>query len=218
MTHRSPLLTRRGAFAGLAAVFAAQAAPARAPLSRAKPKVITILGDSLTAGRGLAYRDSLPAQLQAELKRRGANVVVRGAGVSGDTSSGGLARVDFSVRGDTDLAIVALGANDLLQGLPPASMQRNLTAIVRRLKRRGIKVLLVTFRAPPIINQAYAAQYNAVFDNIARAEGVPLHRNFLQGVVGVPALNLSDRIHPNPRGIRIVASRLADSTLPALPK
>lgn len=208
------MIHRRAVFIGLAALAAPPAARARRTVPHSR--VVTILGDSLTAGRGLSYRDSLPAQLQAELIRRGAKVTVRGAGVSGDTSAGGLARVDFSVREDSDLVVVALGGNDLLRGLPPPGMERNLTQIVRRLKARGMRVVLVGVQAPAIINQAYAVQFNAVFDNVARAERVPLHRNLLQDVAGVPALNQPDRIHPNPRGVRIMAARLAPSVLTAL--
>lgn len=214
MTDRLPSPTRRGFFVGAAALFAAQAPVA--PRPAAQPVVITILGDSLTAGRGLSSGDTVAAQLQAELRRRGANVVVRGAGVGGDTTAGGLARVDFSVRPDTDLVIIELGANDLIQGLPPEAMERNLTAIVRKLKAKGMKVVLCTFRGPAIINQNYARRFNAVFDNVAQSEGVPLHRNFLQGVAGNPALNLPDRMHPNAWGVKIVVSRLADDVLPVL--
>lgn len=209
MNHARP--TRRALIAGAAALFAAPpdfAAPRR--------RVVTLLGDSITAGYGLPYRDSLPAQLQAELTRGGLNVRVRGAGVSGDTSAGGLARVDFSVPKETDLAVVALGGNDLLQGLTPVALQRNLARIVRRLKARRIRVLLVGLRAPAAINQAYARQFNAVFAAVARAEGVPLHPDLLAGVAGVAGLNQPDRIHPNARGVRTVAARLAVSVARAL--
>jgi acyl-CoA thioesterase I len=203
-------LSRRVFAAGAASLFAANATAAP------KPRVVTVLGDSITAGYGLPYRDSLPAQLQAELNRRGANVRVRGAGVSGDTSAAGLARVNFSVQQDTALAIVALGGNDLLQGLSPAAMQRNLTAIVRRLKAKRIRVLLAGLRAPAVINQAYARQFNAVFAAVARAEGVPLHSDLLGGVAGVAPLNQPDRIHPNARGVRVIVQRLAPAVLRAL--
>ncbi len=204
-------LTRRGAAAGLA-LFGLATGAHSAPAQR----VVTLLGDSITAGLGLSYRDSLPAQLQAELRRLGVNVRVRGAGVSGDTSAAGLARVDFSVRADTALCVVALGANDLLRGLPPAAMQRNLTAILRKLKRRRIPVVLAGIHAPSLINRAYAGQYNAAFRNVARAEGVALHPDLLAGVGGVAALNQPDGLHPNPRGVKLIASRLAPFVAGAL--
>jgi acyl-CoA thioesterase-1 len=197
-------LTRRAALAG--AVLAGVPSVSGAAAGRA---VVTLLGDSITAGYGLAYKDSLPAQLQAELARLGAPARVRGAGVSGDTSAAGLARADFSVLADTTLCIVALGGNDLLRGLPPAAMQRNLEAIVRKLKRRRITVLLAGVHAPAAVNQAYARQFNAVFPAVARAEGVPLYANLIAGVEGVPALNQADRIHPNARGVKVMAARLA---------
>ena len=146
----------------LAASLALAAAP-RSARAAAPPPVVTILGDSITAGRGLAAAQALPAQLQAALARRGVPASVRGAGVSGDTSADGLARVDFSVQGDTRLCVVALGGNDLLQGLPPAALRANLTAIVRRLKARHIAVLLCGLHAPGSLNAAYARQFNAAF-------------------------------------------------------
>ena len=204
-------LTRRGLGAGLLLLglpAAAQAAPGA--------RIVTLLGDSITAGYGLSYRDSLPAQLQGELRRLGVAARVRGAGVSGDTTAGGLARLDYSVQPDTQLCVVALGGNDLLRGLPPAAMQRNLAAIVRRLKRRRIPVILAGIEAPPVVNRTYARQFNAAFREVARAEGVALYPNLIAGVAGVEALNQPDRIHPNPRGVKVIASRLAPFVARAL--
>jgi acyl-CoA thioesterase I len=203
--------TRRGMAAGLA-LFAWAGGAHSAPRER----IVTLLGDSITAGYGLAYRDSLPAQLQGELKRLGVAARVRGAGVSGDTTAGGLARLDYSVRPDTSLCVVALGGNDLLRGLSPAAMRRNLAAIVRRLKRRKIPVVLAGIEAPAVVNRTYARQFNAVFREVARAEGVPLYPNLVAGVAGVEALNQPDRIHPNPRGVRVIAARLAPFVARAL--
>ena len=204
-------LTRRGALGGLALFASARGAHA-APGER----IVTLLGDSITAGYGLSYGDSLPAQLQGELRRLGVQARVRGAGVSGDTTAGGLARLDYSVRSDTQLCVVALGGNDLLRGLPPARMQANLTAIVRRLKRRKIPVVLAGVEAPSAVNRAYAALYNAVFRNVAKAEGVALYPNLVAGVAGVAALNQADRIHPNPKGVKVIAARLAPFVARAL--
>ena len=174
-----------------------------------KPPVITILGDSITAGYGLAAADALPAQLQAALARLGVRAQVRGAGVSGDTTAGGLARVDFSVQSDTALCVVALGGNDLLQGLEPRDMRANLSGLVRRLKARRIRVLLCGLRAPARLNAHYARHFNAAFPAVAKGAGVALYPDLLAGVELNGALNQRDGIHPNPQGVKIIAARLA---------
>ncbi len=171
--------------------------------------MITILGDSITAGYGLRAQDALPAQLQLALARLGVHAVVRGAGVSGDTTAGGLGRVDFSVQSDTTLCIVALGGNDLLQGLDPGGARANLEAIVRRLKARRIAVVLCGLQAPRRLNAGYARGFNAVFPAVARAQGVSLYPNLLAGVELTPGLNQGDGIHPNPQGVKVIAARLA---------
>jgi acyl-CoA thioesterase-1 len=178
--------------------------------------VVTILGDSITAGYGLRAADALPAQLQAALRRLGAPARVRGAGVSGDTSAGGLARIDFSVQPDTTLCVIALGGNDLLQGLEPAGMRANLEAIVRRLQRRRIAALLCGLRAPAGLNARFAREYNAVFPAVARATGVTLYADLLAGVARTPGLNQGDGLHPNARGVRIMAAGLAPLVARAL--
>jgi acyl-CoA thioesterase-1 len=124
--------------------------------------------------------------------------------------------VDFSVQGDTELCVVALGGNDLLQGLSPRAMQANLDRIVRRLKQRRIGVLLCGLYAPPIVNAGYARAFNAVFPAVASAERVPLYPDLLAGVRGIERLNQSDRIHPNAAGARIIAQRLAPHVARAL--
>ena len=174
-----------------------------------KGPIITILGDSITAGYGLAAADAFPAQLQGALQRLGVRAQVRGAGVSGDTTAAGLARVEFSVQPDTALCIVALGGNDLLQGLDPSAARANLEAIVRRLKARRIKVVLCGLKAPARLNAHYARDFDAVFPAVARKTGVRLYPNLLAGVEQTAALNQSDGIHPNPRGVRIMVARLA---------
>jgi acyl-CoA thioesterase-1 len=174
-----------------------------------RPRIVTVLGDSITAGYGLPAAAALPARLQAALARLGVAAIVRPAGVSGDTTAGGLARVDFSVQADTDLCLVALGGNDLLQGLDPADMKRNLTKIVERLKARHIRVLLAGHAAPAAIGAGYARDYNAVFPAVAKAEGVALYPDLLAGVGGHPALIQPDGIHPNAAGAALIAGRLA---------
>ncbi|WP_421932284.1 arylesterase [Phenylobacterium sp.] len=203
------MLTRRDLIAA-----AALAAPL--PVLAAARPVVTILGDSITAGFGLPASAAFPARLQAELARLGKTATIRAAGVSGDTTAGGLARVDFSVQRDTRLCIVALGGNDLLQGLKPSATRANLEAIVRRLKARKIKVLLAGLAAPPAIGGGYAREFNAVFPAVAKAQGVAFYPNLLAGVAGLTRLNQRDGIHPNAQGAALIAQRLAPVVARAL--
>ena len=168
--------------------------------------IVTVLGDSITAGYGLRAADAMPARLQALL---GPGVLVRAAGVSGDTSAGGLARVDFSVQPDTTLCIVALGANDLLQGLDPRQMEANLKAIVQRLKARRIKVVLAGASSPFAASAAYRKAFDGAFARVAAAEKVVLAPDVLKGISDNPALRQADGLHPNPDGAKLMASRLA---------
>ena len=179
-------------------------------------RVITILGDSITAGYGLPASAALPVQLQAQLRKLGSNALVRGAGVSGDTTAGGLARVDFSVQRDTDVCLVALGGNDLLQGIDPKRTQANLDKIVARLKARKISVVLAGLQPPPVIGRAYAQEFRAVFQTVAKTQRVALYPNLLAGVAQVPSLNQSDGFHPNARGVTVIAKALAPVLVKAL--
>ncbi len=197
-------------------LFALPLIAAAGPALAAPPRVVTVLGDSITAGYGLPAAQAVPAQLQLALRKLGFSVQVRAAGVSGDTTAGGLARVDFSVRKDTDLAVVALGANDLLQGQDPKRTRANLDGIIRKLKARRIGVLLTGISAPTEIGGGYARDFNAIFPGLARAHGVPLYPNLLDGVARRPALNQPDGIHPNARGAQIIAARLAPVVAKAL--
>ncbi len=181
-----------------------------------KPPVITVLGDSITAGLGLPARDAMPAQLQAALARRGVPAIVRAAGVSGDTSGGGLARVGFSVAGDTRLCVVALGGNDLLQGVEPAQTKTNLRGVLAKLKARNIGAVLVGVSAPPAIGATYAREFNALYPSLAREFSVPLYANILAGVGGDPALLQKDGIHPNAEGARRIGEALAPVVAKAL--
>jgi acyl-CoA thioesterase-1 len=205
-------LSRRAFIAGSLALCwttARAAAPGRA-------KVITMLGDSLTAGYGLPAADAIPARLEAELRRLGVKAVVRAAGVSGDTSADGLARVDFSVKGDTDLCLVVLGGNDLLQGVDPRAMKANLAAILARLKARHIRALLVGLKAPPTMGAGYARDFDAVVPAVARAAGVRAYPDLLGPVALDRALNQGDGVHPNPQGVKQVVARLAPAVVAAL--
>jgi len=197
-----PGQTRRGWLAGVLAGAGALAA------TRAPP-VVTLLGDSITAGFGLPAAAALPARLQAALSRLGAAARVRGAGVSGDTTADGLARVDFSVQGDTAVCVVALGGNDLLQGLDPRVTRANLEQVVRRLKARHIDVVLAGLTAPRAIGAGYARDFDSVFPAVARDTGAVLYPDLLAGVARNSALNQADGIHPNPAGVNIIAARLA---------
>lgn len=186
------------------------------PSFAARPVVITMLGDSITAGYGLPGKAALPNQLHEALSRMGIANVVRAAGVSGDTTAGGLGRVDFSVQKDTDLAIVALGGNDLLQGLDPRRTRANLDGIVKKLKARRIPVLLAGIAAPTEVGGGYARDFNAVFTGLAKVHGVPLYPNLIDGVARKRELNQPDGIHPNARGVQVITARLAPVVAKAL--
>lgn len=179
-------------------------------IGRAAPDlpVVTLLGDSISAGYGLRAADALPTRLERELHRLGRAVRVVGAGVDGDTTSAGLARVDRDVPDHTDLCVVALGANDLMQARSPASIAADLDAILVRLAARAIPILLCGMRAPPWLMD-YAPRFDAVFASVARRQRVPLYPFLLEGVALDPRFNLPDRIHPNAAGVEIIARGLA---------
>jgi acyl-CoA thioesterase-1 len=198
---------RRGLVLGIAA-------SAASPAFAARKRVVTILGDSITAGLGLPAAAALPAQLGLALARLGTPVVVRGAGVSGDTTGDGLGRINFSVQADTDVCLVALGGNDLLQGLDPKTTRANLAAIVQRLKARRMGVVLAGMTAPRAVGAGYAREFGAVFPAVARAEHVPLYPDLLAGVG--PGLRQGDGIHPNATGVKIIATGLAPIVARAL--
>lgn len=199
---RFPSLSRRTVLAGALAALPAHALAARG-------QVVTILGDSITAGLGLPGRDALPNQLHLALEKLGVANVVRGAGVSGDTTAGGLARLNFSVRPDSAVVVVALGGNDLLQGLDPKATRSNLDKIIQALQARHKGVVLAGISAPVEIGRDYAKAFNAVFPSLARQRGVTLYPNLLAGVARNPTLNQADGLHPNAKGVQIIAARLA---------
>lgn len=181
-----------------------------------RPKVVTMLGDSITAGYGLPAAAALPNQLHLALVKLGVPNVVRAAGVSGDTLAGGLARVDFSVQKDTDLAIVALGGNDLMQGQDAARARASLDGIVRKLQARRIGVVIAGIAAPTEVGGAYARDFNAAFTTVAKARGVPLYPDLIAGVGRRTDLKQRDGIHPNAKGVQIIAARLAPIVAKAL--
>jgi acyl-CoA thioesterase-1 len=182
----------------------------------ASDRVIAALGDSLTAGLGVAPDEAWPALLEARLQQEGFPYRVVNAGVSGDTSAGGLARLDWVLRNDPEIVIVALGANDGLRGQPITALRGNLRAIVDRLKKRKVKVLLAGMRLPPNYGAAYTRDFAAVFVDVARQSGVPLVPFLLDGVAANASLNLTDGIHPNAAGHRIIAERLWPHLRPLL--
>ncbi len=183
--------------------------PVTVPAFAETPFSIVALGDSLTAGYGLPPEDAFTTRLEQRLTQNGLNVEVINAGVSGDTSKGGLARVDWSVPDGSDLVIVELGANDALRGISPAETAKNLDAIVTRLKRRGISVLLAGMLAPPNMGTEYENAFNAIYPELAEKHGVELYPFFLDGVAADPKLNQADGIHPNAAGTDVIVERLS---------
>jgi acyl-CoA thioesterase-1 len=178
-----------------------------AATANAEAPRIVVLGDSLAAGYGLAAEDAFPARLEARLRAAGLAAAVVNAGVSGDTTAGGLARLDW-VLGDADHVIVALGANDALRGLDPAETEANLAVIVERLEARGVRVLIAGMRAPPNMGRAYEAAFNAVFPRLAERFRVPLYPFLLDGVAAEPSLLQADGTHPNAAGADAIARRM----------
>jgi len=175
---------------------------------QARPVSIVALGDSLTAGYGLGPADAFPVRLQAALKAKGLDVTVQNAGVSGDTSSGGLERLDWAVGEGVDAVILELGANDALRGIDPAVTRRNLDTIITRLKEKRIAVLLTGMLAPPNMGGPFAAAFNPIFPELAAKHGVLFDPFFLDGVAADASLNLSDGMHPNAKGVDVIVRRI----------
>jgi acyl-CoA thioesterase-1 len=170
--------------------------------------VIVALGDSLTAGLGVAPDEAYPARLEQRLRREGYAYRVINAGVSGDTTAGGLRRVDWVLRSGPEIVIVALGANDGLRGQSPQAMRANLEAIVVRLQTAGARILLTGMRLPPNYGAEFTTQFEAVFPAVARSTRVALMPFLLDGVATDPRLNQPDGIHPTAAGYQVIADRL----------
>jgi acyl-CoA thioesterase-1 len=177
---------------------------------------LTVLGDSLTAGFGVEREEAFPSLIQERLRREGYDYRVVNAGVSGDTTAGGLRRVDWVLRTRPSVVIVALGGNDGLRGLSVAAMRDNLEQIITRIRASGARVLLVGMRVPPNYGAEYARAFAAVFSTVARETGVALMPFLLEGVAGDPRLNQADGIHPNAKGQQVVAERLWPYLAPLL--
>jgi acyl-CoA thioesterase-1 len=205
----APLSVAPGVLLALATLLASSPA-------LAAPRVIVALGDSLTAGLGVAADEAYPALLEARVRAAGFDYRVVNAGVSGDTSAGGLRRVDWVLRSRPDVAIVALGANDGLRGLPIAALRDNLTAIVTRLREARSRVLLVGMRLPLNYGDVYAGAFADSFRVVAQRAGVAFVPFMLEGVAAQPKLNQVDGIHPNAAGHRAIADHLWIALQPLL--
>lgn len=201
---------------GLAVLAAAWGLALCAAPARAEERVIVALGDSLTAGFGVAAEEAWPARLEARLAREGYRYRVVNAGVSGDTSAGGLRRVDWVLRAGPEIVIVALGANDGLRGQSVAAMRRNLAEIVARLHAGGARVLLAGMRLPPNYGADYVREFTQAYAEVARTARVPLAPFLLDGVAVDPRLNQPDGLHPNAEGHRRIADRLWPFLVPLL--
>ncbi|MFS2155317.1 arylesterase [Rhizobium sp. Rhizsp42] len=165
-------------------------------------------GDSLMAGYQLPPGDGFPEKLQAALKAKGLDVTVANAGVSGDTTTGGLSRIDWSVPDGTDGVILELGANDALRGIAPEQSEKNLDQMITRLKERGIAVFLAGMMAPPNMGGDYAARFNPIYEKLAKKHGLTLYPFFLDGVVLDASLKLEDGMHPNSKGVDTMVQKM----------
>ena len=183
------------------------AAAAVAPAAE-RPVKIVALGDSLTAGLGLSASEAFPAKLEKALRARGLSVEIANAGVSGDTTTGGLARLDWAVPADADAVIVELGANDMLQGKDPKIARRALDEILRRLTERRVAVLLAGMRAAPNLGADYTRQFEAIYPELAAKYDVLLYPFFLDGIAADTRLNQRDGLHPTKAGVDAIVSRI----------
>ena len=172
------------------------------------PLRLVVLGDSLVAGYGLAAHESFPSQLERALERAGHDIDVINAGVSGDTTAGGLARLDWALADNPQLVLVELGANDALRGLPPEQSFANLDAILTRLVNEDISILLTGMQAPQNMGDEYVTEFNNIYQRLAEKHNVSLYPFFLKGVALDPSLNQPDGIHPNPDGVRIIVENI----------
>lgn len=175
----------------------------------ARIPVILDFGDSLTAGYGLMPEQAFPARLEAWLRAHGVPARVINAGVSGDTTSGGLARLDWALADKPDLVILALGGNDALRGIDPATVRANLEAMLKKIRATGAKVLILGMLAPPNWGEAYDRAFDKIYPELAHAHKATLYPFFLEGVAMKPELNQPDGLHPNERGVEVLVNRIA---------
>ena len=182
----------------------------------ATPVKVLVLGDSLSAGYGLAETDAFPVVLEAALKKAGYNVNFINAGVSGDTTAGGRARLAWAPADKPAVVILELGANDGLRGLEPSETRANLDAILSELGKRNISVLLTGMLAPPNLGREYGVEFNSLFSALARKHNAVFYRFFLDGVAGKPLLNQQDGIHPNRAGVDEIVQRILPKVMATL--
>jgi acyl-CoA thioesterase-1 len=182
----------------------------------AKPLEVVAFGDSLMAGYQLDREDAFPNRLAEALNANGLEINMTNAAVSGDTTSGGLARLDWSIPDGTDVVILELGANDALRGLPAETTRENLDKMMARLSERNITVFLMGMLAPPNMGSDYEQQFNTIYPDLANKYEVEFYPFFLDGVAGIPELNISDGIHPNPKGIAVMVEKILPVAEPFL--
>ncbi len=175
------------------------------------PIKIVVLGDSLVSGYNIQPQEAFPARLEAKLKQEGHVVSVINAGIAGDTSAGGLARLQGIIDMKPEMVIVELGGNDMLRGMSPAQMEKNLDQIITRLKAADIRVLIAGMRAPINMGLDYRNEFDAVFPNLAKKHDVPLYPFFAEGIALKPQYNLPDGIHPNPAGVDVIVANIFES-------
>src|ERR1700730_1788226 len=200
---------RRGTLAICAVLCVISAALVREAAAASGTTVILVLGDSFAAGLGVPPKAAFPVQLGAHLLARGEAVRVVNGGVSGDTTAGGLARVDRVLAEKPDFVILELGANDALRGIQPAVVRANLDAIITKVQASGARLMLTGMRAPPSWSEVYRIEFDWIYPDLARIRGVPLYPFFLEGVALDPQLNQPDRLHPNERGVRVLVDRIS---------
>ncbi len=199
------------------ALLVLSAAPTAAQSAdKSAEKRLLVLGDSLTAGYGLPSAQSFPVRLEAALRAKGIAVTVINAGVSGDTTAGGLARLDWSLADNPTHVIVELGANDMLRGLDPGQARRNLDKIVSRLRTEKLPVMIAGMLASRTLGAAYQAEFDGMYPALAKQHGALLYPFFLDGVATDPALNLSDGLHPNARGVDRIVERILPTVITLL--
>lgn len=210
LVNVAPQALRRRLGALLMAALMAAAAGAGASTGAAAQDPIRLMafGDSLVAGFGLAANNAFPARLEAALRREGYRVEVINAGVSGDTTAGGAARIDWALGDDPDLVLLELGANDALRGIDPEEVRDNLDYILQRLKEERIPVLLAGMYAPANWGAEYVEAFNRIYPELAEEYGVPLYPFFLEGVATDPSLNQGDGIHPNAAGVAVIVENI----------
>jgi len=192
-------------------VLAALLPQTQAPAHASDTLRIVVVGDSLSAGYGVAAQDAFPAKLEAALKENGHDVLVENAGVSGDTTAGGRARLGWAIGNNPDAVVLELGANDALRGLLPEKAYANLAAMLTVMRDKNIPVLLIGMKAPPNMGEDYAREFDAVYSRLADAYDVVFYPFFLKGVAGQPSLNQDDGIHPTPEGVDVIVKNVLPS-------